>query len=147
MKVRFHPVVDNPVRMAFVPGWKSISDLIQRLDVLEHEAGAGQVVPAPWEPFYKECPCCRDAVAYLWARTQLENPSDFAAALALFPGSDQPPSTPIARANWLMLCAKGEPSRITQQLMVAEALDLWRTRATDWLEQIVKICAALGVET
>ena len=50
MKVGFHPVADNPFRMGYVSGWRSISDLTDRLGDLEHAVGEGRVVPAEWVP-------------------------------------------------------------------------------------------------
>ena len=147
MKVGFHPVFDNPVRMSYVPGWRSINDLIERLGDLEHAVGDRRVIPARWEPYYSECPCCRYAGAYAWSRSQLEHPSSFATALALFPGEEEQLTTRIGHANWLILSTKGERSKVTRKLMLAEALGLWEDNATDWLEQISESCAALGVQT
>ena len=133
--------------MGHVVGWRNVSDLCERLGDLEYAVGEGRVVPAPWEPFYKECPACRYATAYAWAQVQLQNPSEVAAALALFPGEEEQLTTKIGRANWLILCAKNEPSRITRKLMLTEALELWEEHDSDWLERIVGTCAALGIET
>lgn len=133
--------------MGYVPGWKSITDLTNRLGDLEHAVGETRVIPAHWEPYYQECPCCRYAGAYAWAQDQLQHPASFATALALFPGEEKQATTRIGHANWLILSTKSEPSRVTQKLMLAEALGLWEDSATDWLEQIVETCAALGVET
>ena len=49
MKVRFHPVFDNPVRMGYVQGWTTIKDLVERLGDLEQAVGEGRIVPARWE--------------------------------------------------------------------------------------------------
>jgi hypothetical protein len=64
MKGGFHPVFDNPVRMAYTAGWRSISDLVERLGDLEHAVGEARTVPARWEPFYHECLSCRHAGGY-----------------------------------------------------------------------------------
>lgn len=133
--------------MGYVPGWTRISELIDRLGDLEHAIGETRVIPAHWEPYYRECPCCRYAGAYAWARSQLQHPASFATALALFPGEEKQATTRIGHANWLILSTKSEPSRVTQKLMLAEALGLWEDSARDWLEQIVETCAALGVES
>lgn len=147
MKVRFHPVADNPVRMGYAPGWSCVGDLIERLEGLESAVGERRIVPAPWKPYHSDCPCCRHAGAYVWARSQLQNPSAFAVALALFPGEQQQLATRIGHANWLMLRARGEASDITRKLMLTEALGLWEHHASDWLEEIAEICGGLGVQT
>ncbi len=147
MKVGFHPVFDNPVRMGYAPGWSNVRDLLDRIGDLEHAVGERRVVPAPWEPFYAECPCCRHAGAYVWARTQLEDPCCLPTALALFPGEGDQLTTRIGHANWLILRSGSEPSQVTRELMQAEALELWETSATDWLERIVETCRSFGVET
>lgn len=147
MKVGFHPVADNPIRMAFVPGWESIARLLLRLDELERKVDGGKVIPAPWEPFYRECPSCREARAYAWARRLLETPSELAVFLAFFPGDEAQPATSMAQANRLMLRAKGEPSKVTGKLILAEALDLWEIHETSWLEQTVAASAGLGIRT
>jgi len=143
MKVRFHPVFDNPVRMGYVQG----EDLVERLGDLEQAVGEGRIVPARWEPYYQECPSGRHAGAYRWAQIQLQDSAGFAQALALFPGDDEQRATRIGHANWLMLSTKTEPSRVTQELMLAEALGSWEHHATDWLKKIVETCAGLGVGT
>lgn len=56
MKARCHPIFDNPLRMGYVAGWSSIAELIQRLGDLEQAVGENRVVPATWEPFYRERP-------------------------------------------------------------------------------------------
>jgi hypothetical protein len=147
MKIRFHPVADNPIRMAYVSGWTSIEDLVRRLDRLEREIGIGRVCPAPWEPFFKEWPTCRHAGIYAWARAQLEDSAEFPVHLALFPDVDNPCACPMSRANWELLSVRTETSRITQELMTASALEMWETSATGWLEQIVERCASLGIGT
>ena len=147
MKVRFHPVFDNPVRMGYMPGWNSVNHLLERLGDLEQAVGEGKVVPARWEPYYRECPSCRYADAYAWAGTQLQSPIGLAQALALFPGEQEQLTIRIGHANWLILCTRSEPSHITRRLMLTEALEVWEHHATDWLEKIVETCAALGVET
>ena len=147
MIVGFHPVADNPVRMGYVPEWRSVGDLTDRLGDLEHAVGEGRVVPAPWEPFYQESPSCRYAGAYAWARAQLNTPQECATALALFPGEGSRLSGRIGRANWIILCTSGEPSEITRRLMLDEALGVWEHHATEWLEEIVETCAALGIDT
>jgi hypothetical protein len=147
MKIGFHPVADNPVRMAYVPGWSSIERLLDRLDELQRQIGRGRVCPAPWEPFYAQWPCCRDAASCAAARDGLENPAAFPVHLALFPDVEHPTGTTISRANWQLLAIRTEPSRITRQLMCAESLALWETSAVDWLEQIVEQSARLGVDT
>jgi len=133
--------------MAYVPGWKRISELLKRLDELEREVSGGKVIPAPWEPFYQACPSCRDARAYDWARHRLQSPLYFSVDLAFFPEEGNQPATPIGRANWLFLCAEGEQSRITGKMMLFEALDLWEIHGEKWLEHIVVASAKLGVET
>ena len=133
--------------MGYAPGWKSINDLVERLGDLEHAVGEGRVVPAPWEPYYQECPSCRYAGGYVWAQRQLQNPADFAQALALFPGEREELTTRIGHANWLILRTKSESSAITRKLMLAEAKEEWEHHATGWLEKTVKTCAALGVDT
>ena len=147
MRVKFHPVFDNPVRMGYLPGWTSVGVLVERLGDLEHAVGEGKIVPARWEPYYQECPSGRHAGSYRWARGQLQNPAGFAQALALFPGEDEQVATRIGHANMLILRTKAEPSNVTRKLMLSEALGLWEHYATDWLEKIVETCAALGVET
>jgi hypothetical protein len=147
MKVRFHPVFDNPVRMGYVPGWTSINDLVERLGDLEQAVGEGKIVPARWEPYYQECPSCRHAGAYRWAQIHLQDPAGFAQALAIFPGEDEQRATRIGHANWLILSTKTEPSHVTRELMLSEALGLWEHHATDWLKKIADTCAGLGVET
>lgn len=147
MRVNFHPVFDNPVRMGYVPGWMSVSRLIERLGDLEHAVGEGKIVPARWEPYYDECPSCRHAGSYRWAQRELQNPAGFAQALALFPGEGEQVATRIGHANMLILRTKAEPSNVTRKLMLTEALELWERHATDWLEKIVETCAALGVDT
>ncbi|HEY5911725.1 MAG TPA: hypothetical protein VJA21_14080 [Verrucomicrobiae bacterium] len=147
MKVRFHPVFDNPVRMSHFSGWRTTDDLVERLGDLEHAVGEGRIVPAPWEPYYQECPSCRHAGTYRWAQSQLQNPAGFAQALALFPGEPEQLNSRVAHANWLILSTKSEPSRVTRRLMLTEALGLWEHHAADWLEKIVETCAGLGVET
>jgi hypothetical protein len=147
MKVGFHPVFDNPIRMGYVSGWKAIHELVERLGDLEHAVGEGKVVPAPWEPYSRECPSCRDAGAYAWAQGQLQDPDASALALALFVGEPEQLATKIGHANWLILCTRSEPSHITRRLMLAEALELWECRATEWLESVVENCSALGVST
>ncbi len=147
MIVGFHPVADNPVRMAYVPEWRNVDDLTDRLGDLEHAVGEGRVVPAPWEPFYEDSPSCRYAGAYGWARAQLQNPQEFATALALFPGEGNRLPTRISHANWIILCTRGEPSRVTRRLMLAEVLGVWEHHATEWLEKIVETCAALRIDT
>ncbi len=146
MRIGFHPVADNPIRMAYVPGWTSITGLVRRLDELVREVGETRVIPAPWEPFFAQCPSCRDAGVYAWARGRLEDPADFPLFLALFPDAEHPSATPISRANWQLLCAKNEPSHITQKLMIMEALEMWERSTTEWLKQIVEQCASLGVD-
>src|SRR5262245_53859359 len=130
MKVGFHPVFDNPIRMGYVPGWASIDILAERLGDLEHAVGEARIVPAPWEPYYLECPACRHAGSYRWAQSQLQNPADFAQALALFPGEEDQIATRIGHANLLILRTRTEPSRITRKLMLTEALGLWAHQAT-----------------
>jgi hypothetical protein len=147
MKVRFHPVFDNPVRMGYLPGWTSIDTLAERLGDLEHAVGEGRIVPARWEPYFEECPSCRHAGAYRWAQSQLRDPAGFAQALALFPGEEDQLGTRIGHANMLILRTKAEPSRVTRELMLTEALELWQRQAADWLKRIVETCALLGVET
>jgi hypothetical protein len=112
---------------------------------LAHAVGDHRVVPAPWEPYYRECPSCRWAGAYIWAQSQLQNPATFAQALALFPGEPEQLLTPIGHAIWLILSTKSEPSQITRKLSLADALDTWERHATSWLEGVVETCAALGV--
>ena len=140
-------MADNPIRMAYLAGWRNVSDLCERLGDLEYAVGEGRVVPAPWEPFYKECPACRYATAYAWAQLQLQSPSEVAVALAFFLGEEEHLTTKIGRANWLILSAKNESSRITRRLMLTEALELWEEHDADWLENIMRTCAALGIET
>ena len=147
MKIGFHPVIDNPVRMGYAPGWSCVADLSERLTDLEHAVGKGSVVRARWEPYFAECPSFRWAGAFERARGQLQNPSDLAVALALFPGEPEQLTTRIGHANWLILRTKSEPSRITRQLIVEEAVGLWESHATEWLERIVATCATLGVAT
>src|SRR5262245_17064546 len=106
MKIGFHPWFDNPVRMGYVPGWRSVADLIERLGDLEHAIGEAKVIPAYWEPYHRECPCCRYAGAFVWARSQLQDAASFAAALALFPGEETQLETRIGHANWLILSTK-----------------------------------------
>lgn len=132
--------------MGYVPGWRSVEDLLERLGDLEHAVGEVRVVPARWEPFYEQCPCCRFALAYAWARSQLQSPSGFAEAIAFFPGEEPQATTPIERANWLILTTKSEPSQVTRRLLLAEALDLWEAYSIDWLKQVVETCARLGVQ-
>jgi len=145
MRVGFHPVADNSIRMAYVPGWASVTSLIQRVEELAARVDGGKVIPAPWEPFYKECPCCRDFRAFAWARSRLQNPSDFAVDLAFFPRAEDRDATTRDHANWVMLCAEGEPSKVTGEMMVAEALDLWEIHETCWLEQVVELAAQLNI--
>jgi len=133
--------------MAYVPGWKAVGDLIQRLDDLETTVGCGKVIPAPWEPFYKECSCFRDAQAYAWARRRLQSPTHFAVDLAFFPENNKQPCSARGHANWLMLCAEGHESEVTGKLMLTEALELWDIHETQWLEQSLTNAAALGMET
>jgi len=133
--------------MGYVPGWTSINDLVERLGDLEQAVGEGRIVPARWESYYQECPSCRHAGAYRWAQIQLQDPAGFAQALALFPGEDEQRATRIGHANWLILSTKTEPSHVTRELMLTEALGLWEHHATDWLKKIVETCAGLGVET
>lgn len=147
MKVRFHPVFDNPVRMGYVPGWNSINDLVERLGDLEQAVGEGRIVPARWEPYYQECPSCRHVGAYRWAQIQLQEPAAFAPALALFPGEEERRATRIGQANWQILKTKTEPSCVTRELMLTEALEQWELHADEWLKKIVETCAGLGVET
>jgi hypothetical protein len=147
MKARCHPIFDNPVRMGYVAGWNSIDDLLQRLSDLEHAVGESRVVPAAWEPYYRECPSCRWAGAYVWAQSQLQNPAAFAQALALFPGEQEKLSTPIGHAIWLILSTKLESSHLTRKLMLTDALETWERHAGPWLENVVQTCAALGVAT
>ncbi len=147
MKVGFHPVFDNPVRVGYVPGWRTINDLVERLGDLEHAVGEGRIIPAHWEPYYQECPSCRHAGTYRWARSQLQSPAGFAQALALFPGEEDQLATRIGHANMLILRTKTEPSNVTRKLMLTEAFELWERQATNWLKNIVDTCAALGVET
>jgi hypothetical protein len=147
MKLSFHPVVDNPVRMAYVAGWRNANDLLDRLGDLECAVGETAVVPARWEPFYDECPCCRGAYGFAWARRQLESPHEFAVALSLFPGEEPQLSARISEANRLILRAEREGSHITRKLMLAEALGAWKSHDAGWLEQIVSQCAALGIVT
>ena len=147
MKVRFHPVFDNPVRMGYVPGWAGLNDLLERLGDLEQAVGEGRIVPACWEPYFQECPSCRHAGASRWAQIQFQTPAGFALALALFPGEDEQRATRIGHANWLILSTKTEPSQVTRELMLDEALGLWEHHANDWLEKIVESCVGLGVET
>lgn len=147
MKVGFHPVFDNPVRMGYVPGWASIENLVERVADLEHAVGEGRIVPAHWEPYYRECPGCRHAGSYRWAQSQLESPADLAQALALFPGEEEQLETRIGHANWLILSTKAEPSHVTRRLMLTEALEVWEHSANEWLEKIVEDCARLGVAT
>ncbi|MEQ2006102.1 MAG: hypothetical protein ABMA26_04830 [Limisphaerales bacterium] len=142
----FHPVFDNPIRMGYFPGWKTASDLVDRMGDLESAIGPRQVVPAQWEPYYRECPRFRFAGAYAWARSQAQSPLGFALALALFPGEADQITTGLGHANWLILAAQTEPSHITRELMVAEALGSWETHAGVWLEQIARTCAHIGVE-
>jgi len=59
MKVLYHPVADNPIRMASCRWWQSVRTLRQRLEELEVESGLPRH-PAPWEPFSQDCLCCRD---------------------------------------------------------------------------------------
>ena len=147
MKVGFHPVFDNPIRMGYVSGWKAIHELVERLGDLEHAVGEGRVVPAHWEPYSQECPSCRYAGAYAWAQSQLQDPDASALALAFFVGEPEQLATKIGHANWLILCTKSEPSHITQRLMLTEALELWECCATEWLESVVENCSAFGVST
>ena len=147
MKVKFHPIFDNPVRMGYVPGWRATNDFVERVGDLEQAVGEGRIVPARWEPYYQECPSCRHAGAYRWAQIQLQTPAGFALALALFPGEDEQRATRIGHANWLILSTKTEPSQVTRELMLNEALGLWEHDANDWLEKIVEACAGLGLET
>jgi hypothetical protein len=133
--------------MGYVAGWNSIDDLVQRLNDLEHAVGESRVVPAAWEPYYRECPSCRWAGAYVWAQSQLQNQAAFAQALALFPGEQEQLSTPIGHANWLILSTKTESSHITRKLMLTDALETWERHAGPWLESVVENCAALGVAT
>src|SRR5436190_23814558 len=88
MKASFHPVVDNPVRMAYVAGWRRIGDLLDRLGDLECAVGETAEVPARWELFYDDCPSCRGAYGFAWARRQLDSPVDFAVAISLYPGEE-----------------------------------------------------------
>src|SRR5262245_23954105 len=118
MVVGFHPVFDNPIRMGYLQGWRCFDDLIQRLGDLQHAVGEGRVIPATWEPYYRECPCCRYGGAYAWAQSQLQAPDSAALAVALFPGEPEQLASRIGHANWLILCTKREPSRITRKLMV-----------------------------
>ncbi|GDY20983.1 hypothetical protein LBMAG56_23290 [Verrucomicrobiota bacterium] len=147
MKIGFHPVIDNPVRMGYAPGWSCVADLTERLTDLEHAVGKGSVVRARWEPYFAECPSFRWAGAFEWARGQLQNPSELAVAIALFPGEPELLTTRIGHANWQILRTKSEPSRITRKLVVEEAIGVWESHATEWLEKIVATCATLGVET
>jgi hypothetical protein len=147
MKVGFHPVIDNPVRMGYVPGWSRVADLVERVGDLRFAIGAQRVVPARWEPYYKECPSCRHAAAYEWARAQLQEPARFAVALALFPGEGEQLRSRIGHANWQILCTRSETSRVTRKLMLTEALELWESEATDWLEDIVERCATQAIQT
>ena len=142
----FHPIFDNPIRMGYFPGWKTAAELVERMGDLESAIGPRQVVPAQWEPYYRECPRCRFADAYAWARSQVQNPLGFATAFALYPGEADQTARGIGHANWLILASQAEPSQITSELMVAEALGSWETRAGEWLEQIVSKCALIGVE-
>src|SRR5688572_11804825 len=50
MKVGFHPVTDNPIRMGWVPGWDTFSQLIRRVEHLAAQVTRRNVIPAPWEP-------------------------------------------------------------------------------------------------
>ena len=132
MKVGFHPVVDNPVRMGYVPGWTSIDMLAERLGDLEHAVGEGRIVPARWEPYYQECPSCRHAGAYRWALSQLQNPAGFAQALALFPGEEDQLGTPIG----VISIARPEAANAALavgQLPEAESAVMYRGRAADKL--------------
>jgi hypothetical protein len=147
MNARCHPIFDNPVRMGYVAGWHSIDDLVQRLSDLALAVGESRVVPAAWEPYYRECPSCRWAGAYTWAQRQLQNPAAFAQALALFPGEQEKLSTPIGHAIWLILSTKMESSHITRKLMLTDAFETWERHAGPWLESVVETCAALGVAT
>ena len=147
MRVLYHPVADNPIRMSYVPGWQSVHTLRQRLEELEVEVRGSRVIPAPWEPYSHDCLCCRDTAADAWSWSRLQYPEEFAVDLALFCGDGPTPATAIGRALWLMLCTKREPSRVTREMMVAEALEVWKNQAEDWLRQVVVTCAKLGVET
>jgi len=133
--------------MGYLPGWTSIDTLAERLGDLEQAVGEGRIVPARWEPYFAECPSYRHAGAYRWAQSQLRDPAGFAQALALFPGEEDQLGTRIGHANRLILRTKSEPSRVTRELMLAEALELWQGQAADWLRRIVETCASLGVET
>ena len=147
MKIGFHPVFDNPIRMGYVTGWRGITDLVERVDDLAHAVGERTVVPARWEPFHRECPSFRYAAAYAWARSQLQDPAAFAQGLALFPGEAEQTTTRIGRANLQILRTRSEPSHITRRFMLIEALGVWESEAGEWLEQIAEACAALGVVT
>jgi hypothetical protein len=132
--------------MAYMPGWNSIGELVQRLDDLGRKVSGGKVIPAPWEPFQEVCPSFRDARAYDWALRRLQSPVCFAADLAFFPQEQKEDAPPIPRANWLMLCAEGEHSVVTGKMMLLEALDLWDEHGEKWLEQIVVVSARLRME-
>ncbi len=132
--------------MAYVPGWKRVSDLIRRLEQLEVEAGSGRVIPARWEPFYEVCPCARDGAAYVWARSQIRPPLGFAVALAFFPEDETKASAPVERANWLLLRAHGEASNVTRKLIMTEALETWVNHASPWLHHVVTLCANQGFQ-
>lgn len=142
----FHPIFDNPVRMGYFPGWNTTGDLVERMGDLESAIGPRQVVPARWEPYYRECPRCRFADAYAWARSQVQNPLGFALALALFPGDADQTANGIGHANWLILASQTEPSQITRELMVAEALGSWEAHANEWLDQVVRKRGLIGME-
>lgn len=133
--------------MGHVSGWKSLIDLTQRLGDLQQAIGDARVVPAPWEPFYKECPSCRYFDVYSWAQEQLQNPDSLAMALALFAGEPEQLTSRIGHANYLILCTKTERSQVTRRLMLAEALELWESYATEWLDKVVGTCAELGIST
>lgn len=142
----FHPIFDNPVRMGCFPGWKTAADLVERMDDLASAIGPRQVVPAQWEPYHRECPRFRFAGSYAWARSQVQSPLGFALALALFPGEADEAATGIRRASWLILAAQAEPSQVTRELMMAEALGSWETHADEWAGQIARECALIGLE-
>lgn len=67
MKNGFRPVIDNPVRMGFAPGWSWGADLTERLTDLEHAVGKVSVVRARREPCLAESPSFRWAGAFVKA--------------------------------------------------------------------------------